>query len=71
VRFCTRELGHLDDLGLIAAVEWHAEEFQNRTGIRCNVKTEPKEIILDKDRSAAIFRIHHEVITNVSSKVNL
>ena len=26
--------GLLDDLGLAAAIEWQAEEFQNRTGIR-------------------------------------
>jgi len=27
----------LDDLGLTAALEWHAQEFESRTGIRCVV----------------------------------
>src|SRR5439155_19701591 len=28
----------LDDLGLLDALEWHAEEFEKRTGIKCAVK---------------------------------
>src|SRR6266850_7614121 len=27
----------LDDLGLTAALEWQAQEFESRTGIRCSV----------------------------------
>jgi PAS domain S-box-containing protein len=56
----------LDDLGLSAAIEWQAEEFQTRTGIRCEVTVEPEDIILDKDYSTAIFRIFQETLTNVA-----
>jgi len=56
----------LDDLGLPAAIEWQAEEFQTRTGIKCEITVDPEDIILDKDRSTAIFRIFQETLTNVA-----
>ena len=56
----------LDDLGLTAAIEWQAEEFQQRTGITCEVTSDPRDIILDRDRSTAIFRIFQESLTNVA-----
>ncbi len=58
--------GLLDDLGLPAAIEWQAEEFQTRTGIKCKITVDPKDIILDKDSSTAIFRIFQETLTNVA-----
>jgi signal transduction histidine kinase len=58
--------GLLDDLGLVAAIEWQAEEFQNRMGITCEVTVDPEEIILDRDRSTAIFRIFQETLTNIA-----
>jgi two-component system sensor histidine kinase UhpB len=58
--------GVLDDLGLTAAIEWQAEEFQHRTGITCEVTSDPRDIILDRDRSTAIFRIFQESLTNVA-----
>ena len=58
--------GLLDDLGLTAAIEWQAEEFQTRTGIKCEITVDPEDIILDKDRSTAIFRIFQETLTNVA-----
>ncbi len=62
--------GLLDDLGLAAAIEWQAEEFQKRTGIKCEVTLDPEEIIMDQDRSTAIFRILQEALTNVSRHAN-
>ena len=56
----------LDVLGLSSAIEWEAERFQNRTGIYCDVKIYPEEIILDKDISISIFRIFQETLTNVA-----
>ena len=57
--------GVLDDLGLMAAIEWQVEEFKNRTGIKCEVSLEPEDIILDRERSTTIFRILQETLTNV------
>jgi signal transduction histidine kinase len=55
----------LDNLGLLAAIEWQVEEFQTRTGItsECHLTTETSE--LDRDRSTGIFRILQESLTNV------
>lgn len=58
--------GLLDDLGLTAAMQWQAEEFHQRTGIPCRVTFFPTEILLDADRSTAIFRIFQETLSNVT-----
>jgi signal transduction histidine kinase len=57
--------GILDDLGLAAAIEWQAEEFENRTGIECQVSLSPEGIILNKEQSTTMFRIFQETLTNV------
>lgn len=58
--------GVLDDLGLVAAIEWQAQEFQTRTGIRCEAILPVEDIALDSARSTAIFRICQEILTNVA-----
>ena len=55
----------LDDVGLSAAIEWQAGEFTSRTGIACNIQTEPPEIKLSEQLSVAIFRIFQETLTNI------
>jgi PAS domain S-box-containing protein len=56
----------LDDLGLPAALEAQAQEFESRTGIHCSVILPPGPLTLDSDRSTAIFRIFQESLTNVA-----
>ena len=56
----------LDDLGLSAAVEWQAQEFHKNTGIKCNVKLKPVEIVLNEKLSITIYRIIQEALTNVT-----
>jgi two-component system, NarL family, sensor histidine kinase UhpB len=67
VRRISTELrpGILDDLGLVAALEWQAGEFQKRTGIKCEVTSELPEAILDEELNTAFFRIFQESLTNV------
>jgi signal transduction histidine kinase len=60
----------LDDFGLEAALEWYSDEFQNRTGIICEIKTDFKQLKLDKNRSTAIFRIFQESLTNIARHAN-
>jgi len=55
----------LDDIGLMAALEWQAQDFQTRTGIRCKFSSRVEELSLDQDRSTAVFRIFQETLTNV------
>jgi len=60
----------LDDFGLLAAIEWQADEFKNRTGIKCTVATDSEDIILDEKRSTALFRIFQETLTNALRHAN-
>lgn len=57
--------GVLDHLGLVAALEWQANEFQNRTGIRCDVQSNLREVLLDQNLSTTLFRIFQETLTNI------
>jgi two-component system, NarL family, sensor histidine kinase UhpB len=68
VRRITTELrpGVLDALGLVPAIEWQAQEFQKRTGIRCEIAATPATLAPDPDRSTAVFRIFQEILTNVA-----
>ncbi len=68
VRRISTELrpGILDDLGLLAAVEWAAEEFETRTGTECRLKLPPDDIDIDPERATAVFRILQETLTNVA-----
>jgi len=58
--------GILDDLGLADAVEWAAEEFQARTGIRCLVRLAARDLAIEKGGATALFRIVQESLTNVA-----
>ncbi|MFO0732469.1 MAG: PAS domain S-box protein [Nitrospiraceae bacterium] len=58
--------GVLDELGLAAAVEWLASDFQTRTGIACQVVIRPHRIGAGKEQSTALFRILQEILTNVA-----
>jgi signal transduction histidine kinase len=58
--------GILDDLGLGAALEWAAEEFETRTGTRCRISMPDEDINVDPDRATALFRIFQEILTNVA-----
>lgn len=55
----------LDHLGLGAALEWQANDFQNRTGIRCDLHSRISERPLDQQVSTTLFRIFRETLTNI------
>lgn len=56
--------GILDDLGLAAAIEWYAEEFEKRTGL--SVELNLDEIQTNNESAnLALFRIMQESLTNV------
>jgi PAS domain S-box-containing protein len=57
--------GVLDDLGLVAAIEWQVEQFQARTGIKCHWTSTANEVELDREKATAVFRILQEILTNV------
>jgi PAS domain S-box-containing protein len=55
----------LDDLGLAAAMEWQISEFQNLTGLNCDISIDQTEKEIEADLSTALFRILQEALTNV------
>lgn len=67
VRRISSELrpGILDDLGLVAALQSQAQEFQARTGIVCHWKSTLEHVELNRESSTTVFRIFQEILTNV------
>lgn len=62
--------GVLDTLGLIAAIEWQAEEFSNRTGILCEFSEQLPQKLPNMECETALFRIFQESLTNVARHSN-
>ena len=58
--------GILDDLGLIAALNWYTGQFMERADVLCHLEIELGEMVIDKDLSISIYRIVQESLTNVS-----
>src|SRR5206468_1426967 len=58
--------GILDDLGLVAAVEWAAEEFAARSGTKLRLDLPREDLVIDQESATAIFRIFQETLTNVT-----
>ena len=56
----------LDHLGLVAAVEWQAGEFESRTGIPVRLDLPSDLPAVDGDRATTVFRILQEALTNVA-----
>ena len=59
--------GVLDDLGLVAAIDWQAKEFQKRSSIECRVFSLPGEMDLERNLKTTIFRVLQESLNNVAS----
>jgi signal transduction histidine kinase len=60
----------LDDLGLVAALEWAADDFQTRTGTRCQISLPDVDVGPDPERATALFRIFQETLTNIARHAN-
>ena len=60
----------LDDLGLMAALEWQGEEFEKRSGTKVEFNNEAGDVLLQPEVVTAIFRIYQELLTNVARHAN-
>jgi two-component system, NarL family, sensor histidine kinase UhpB len=54
------------DLGIVAALEWQAREFEKQMGIACVFRGPDDDIALDDDHATALFRIFQEALTNIA-----
>jgi PAS domain S-box-containing protein len=62
--------GVLDDLGLEAAIEWQAAQFEEQNGITCLFKTTNVSDNYDKTVNTSVYRIFQEALTNVTRHAN-
>ncbi len=56
----------LDDLGLVAAMEWQAREFEKNTGIIVELRLPVEALNLLPEIRTGLFRIFQESLTNVA-----
>ena len=56
----------LDDLGLIAAMEWQAREFEKNTGIIVELTLPAEALMLVPEIKTGLFRIFQESLTNIA-----
>jgi PAS domain S-box-containing protein len=56
----------LDDLGLVPAAEWLAQDFTQRTGVPCQLVVGSGDLEFRDPHATAIFRILQESLTNVA-----
>jgi PAS domain S-box-containing protein len=56
----------LDDLGLIAAMEWQSAEFEKRSGIKTEFINLTDNLEVPSSMTTGIFRIFQESLTNVA-----
>jgi signal transduction histidine kinase len=59
--------GVLDDLGLVAALEWLAASFRERTGLPCDLMIDPslRDRVVELALATTVFRGAQELLTNV------
>ena len=55
----------LDNMGLVATLEWEKQKFEARTGITCHVDSFVRDVHLTREQSTAVFRIFQEALTNI------
>jgi PAS domain S-box-containing protein len=55
----------LYELGLLPAIDWLAEEFAHRHGVKCSIVSDGRPMPLGRDVSSALFSSVRELLTNV------
>jgi len=66
----------LEHFGIGEAIGQYVSDFQEQSGTKCTFYQNPEEIILDENRSIALYRIFQEAINNIkwhsqAAKVNV
>ncbi|HKC68070.1 MAG TPA: PAS domain-containing protein, partial [Bacteroidia bacterium] len=55
----------IDDLGLVAALEWKCDDFMEKSGVECKFISSIDERVFRDDFSINVYRILQEALTNV------
>jgi PAS domain S-box-containing protein len=55
----------LYELGLVAAIDWLAEQFQKKHGLKCTVESDTKPKPLSQDFEVVLFRSVRELLINI------
>ncbi len=58
------------DLGIVAALEWQAKEFEKQVGISCTFTTNQADIVVTPDQAITLFRICQESMSNIAKHAN-
>ena len=60
----------LDDLGLVAALEWYIQAFEKRSSIQTDFVVKGKQVRLPSEYETVLFRITQEALTNIAKHAN-
>ncbi|MBU2510989.1 CHASE2 domain-containing protein [bacterium] len=55
----------LEELGLIEALKWLVAEFENRSGIFCEMTIEDEKTNLKRENALVVFRVFQEILNNI------
>lgn len=58
------------DLGIVAALEWQAKEFEKQLGLTCKFSCNQAEIPVTTDQGITLFRIFQESMSNIAKHAN-
>lgn len=58
------------ELGIVAALEWQAREFEKQIGLPCHFSTNLQEANETKDQAITLFRICQEAMSNIAKYAN-
>jgi two-component system sensor histidine kinase UhpB len=61
---------HLDDLGLVPAMQWYIQEFDKRYPIQIEFTVDGDRVRLPSEYETVLFRIMQEALTNVAKHAN-
>ncbi|MEP7357158.1 MAG: PAS domain-containing protein, partial [Anaerolineales bacterium] len=56
----------LDDMGLVAAIEWQLAEFQRQGAAEVTFRSNVDDLMLSSETQTAVFRILQEALTNAA-----
>jgi two-component system, NarL family, sensor histidine kinase FusK len=58
--------GILDDLGIVAALQWLVNDFEARTGLEAIMRSNVEELKVTPEEKIALFRVAQEALTNIA-----